>query len=68
MAEVSIIMPVYNGETYLGEAIESILTQTFQNWELLLVNDGSTDSSADIMERYAGQDQRIKLIYNRKNL
>ena len=58
MAEVSIIMPVYNGETYLGEAIESILTQTFQNWELLLVNDGSTDSSADIMERYAGQDQR----------
>ena len=68
MAEVSIIMPVYNGESYLGEAIESILTQTFQNWELLLVNDGSTDSSADIMERYAGQDQRIKLIYNRKNL
>lgn len=68
MVEVSIIMPVYNGEAYLGEAIESILTQTFQNWELILVNDGSTDSSMDIMESYAEQDQRIKLTCNRKNL
>ena len=64
--KISVIMPVYNGEKYLAEAIESILTQTFTDFELIIVNDGSTDSSLETIERY--NDRRIKLINNSKNL
>lgn len=49
---VSVVMPVYNGETFIGEAIESILSQTYQNYELLIVNDSSTDSTGKIIEYY----------------
>ena len=59
-------MPVYNEEKYLEEAIESILTQTFTDFELIIVNDGSTDSSLETIKRY--NDRRIKLINNSKNL
>lgn len=56
---VSIIMPVYNGERYISEAIESVLSQTYQNLELIIVNDGSTDNSKTAIESYL-QDPRIR--------
>ncbi len=57
---VSVVMPVYNGGQYLKAAIESILTQTFKNFELVIINDGSTDQSEDIIKTY--QDERVRLI------
>lgn len=55
-------MPVYNNEKYLGEAIESILNQTYKDIELLILDDGSTDSSLSIIEKYAMENKNIKLI------
>lgn len=59
---ISIIMPIYNSEKYLQRAIESVLKQKFELFELILVNDGSTDKSYEICERYARIDSRIKVI------
>ena len=56
---ISVLMSVYNGELCLTEAIESILNQTFRDFEFLIINDGSTDSSWEIIQRYADKDQRI---------
>lgn len=64
--KVTVLMPVYNGEQYLSEAIESILNQTFTDFEFLIINDGSTDRSVDIIESY--DDPRIQLVHNGKNL
>lgn len=61
---VSIIMPVYNGERFLSEAIDGIIAQTYENWELLAVDDGSTDKSIQIIEAYAENDGRIRLYKN----
>lgn len=55
---VSIIMPTYNAEPYITEAVDSVLAQTYTNWELLLVNDGSTDGTAALIERFT--DPRIR--------
>jgi glycosyltransferase involved in cell wall biosynthesis len=55
-------MPVYNAETYLEKAVESILNQTFSDFEFFIIDDGSTDGSAAILERYADSDPRIRLI------
>lgn len=63
---VSIIVPVFNVENYLGDCIESILKQTYTFFELILVDDGSTDSSYKICEEYAATDKRIKL-YKKEN-
>jgi len=60
---VSIIIPCYNGENFIAQAIESVLNQTEQNFELLIVNDGSTDTSEKIINNYRKQDARIKYIY-----
>lgn len=68
MPLVSVIMPVYNGEQFLAEAIESILTQTFADFEFIIVDDSSTDESAAIIHSYAKRDQRIRLIQHEKNL
>lgn len=59
---LSIIVPVYNKEKYVGECIKSILNQTFKDFELILVNDGSTDNSAELCRNYAKMDRRIILI------
>lgn len=64
---VSVIMPVYNGEKYLREAIESILNQTYKNFEFIIVDDGSTDKSKEIIEEYAKKDKRIIFFQNKKN-
>jgi glycosyltransferase involved in cell wall biosynthesis len=63
--EVSVILPVYNAEAFLKEAIDSVLTQTFPNFELLIINDGSTDSSDAIISSY--RDERIRYLKNEGN-
>lgn len=65
---ISIILPVYNGERYLAESIESILNQSYQNLELIIVDDCSTDSTKSIILSYAEQDERIIYLRNDTNL
>ena len=62
---ISIIVPVYNSEKYLKETIDSILNQTFENFELILINDGSTDHSGEICDEIAQKDKRIKVIHKK---
>lgn len=59
---ISVLMPVYNAGPYLAEATQSILNQTFQNFEFIIVNDGSTDDSLDILRLFTGRDGRIILV------
>lgn len=61
--EISIIVPVYNAEEYLNRCVESIVGQTFTDWELILVDDGSPDASGEICDRLSEQDNRIKVIH-----
>ena len=67
MVEISVIIPVYNAEEYLEKCIESILSQTFCDFELILVDDGSTDGSGIICDRFAEQDKRIKVVHKKNN-
>lgn len=60
---ISIIVPVYNSERTLGRCVDSILKQSFCDWELLLINDGSTDKSGKVCEQYAAIDNRIKAFH-----
>ena len=64
--KVSIVTPVYNGEKFLSETIESVLAQTYEDWEMLIINDGSGDRSVEIAQSYADKDPRIK-IFSQKN-
>lgn len=59
---ISVILPAYNAEKYLAEAIESVLVQTYENFELIMINDGSKDNTLQIMQEYAAKDFRIKII------
>jgi hypothetical protein len=59
---LSVVLPVYNAEEYLAEAIESILAQTYTDFEFLIIDDGSTDGSLDIINLHAREDQRIRVI------
>lgn len=65
---VSVIMPVYNNEKYVSYAIESILFQTYNNFEFIIIDDCSTDNSWKIIQKYAKKDKRIKSFRNKKNL
>lgn len=62
MPAISVIMPVYNSEKYLHSSITSVLRQTFTDIELILIDDGSTDSSGAICESFAAQDKRVVFI------
>lgn len=59
---VSVVMPCYNAEKYIRESIESVIKQTFLNWELIIVNDGSKDNTISIIQEYASKDPRIRCI------
>ena len=64
MAEVSMIVPVYQVEKYIAQCIESVLNQTFQDFELILIDDGSKDTSGIICDSYAAKDDRIIVIHS----
>ena len=59
---VSVITPCYNGKKYIAETIESVLAQTYTNWEMLIIDDGSTDGSAELIQTYSRRDYRICLL------
>lgn len=63
MKLVSVVIPVYNVENYLNDCVKSVVNQTYQNLEIILVDDGSTDSSPQMCDQYAKQDNRIKVIH-----
>ena len=65
---VSVIMPAYNAEKYIGEAIASVCAQTYENWELLILDDGSADRTAEIAQAYAQRDARIRVLRNLQNM
>ncbi|KHO47138.1 MAG: hypothetical protein QJ16_C0007G0037 [archaeon GW2011_AR1] len=65
--EISVVLPAYNGEKYLNESIQSILNQTFNNFEFIIINDGSIDNTLEIIKKYKKKDKRILLIDNKKN-
>lgn len=62
-SKISIIVPIYNTERYLEECIESIVSQTYKNIEIILIDDGSTDKSGQICDKYSKKDSRIKIIH-----
>jgi glycosyltransferase involved in cell wall biosynthesis len=66
--EVSVIMSVYNSETTLEAAVDSILGQSFENFEFIIVNDGSSDKTADILKRCEGKDKRVRVLTNETNI
>ena len=63
---VSVIVPVYNVEKYVAKCLDSLISQTYDNIQIIIVNDGSSDRSLDIVERYKNIDSRVK-VYNKKN-
>ena len=67
MPLISVVMPVYNGEKYLPEGIESILNQTFKDFEFIIINDGSLDTTSDIVNKYVKKDPRIIFIDRKVN-
>ena len=62
---VSVIIPIYNTEKYIKRAVDSVLSQTYQNFEILLINDGSSDGSSGICENLSNQDKRIRYFYQK---
>ncbi len=66
MPKISVIIPVYNTSRYLSECLDSVLAQTFTDFEAICINDGSTDNSAEILQKYAKKEERIKII-NQEN-
>lgn len=67
MPSISVIVPVYQAERYLKKCVESVVKQTFPDWELLLIDDGCTDGSPAICDACAAEDQRIRVFHKRKN-
>ena len=66
--KISVLMSVYNGSRYLKESVDSILNQSFTDFELIIIDDCSTDNTWEILTKYAAQDQRIRLFKNQKKL
>ena len=66
--QVSVIMPVYNGGRYLREAVDSILNQTFREFEFIIIDDGSTDDTWSVLTDYAAHDSQVRLIQNEANI
>ncbi|MDX1699250.1 MAG: glycosyltransferase family A protein [Melioribacteraceae bacterium] len=64
--DVSIILPTFNREKYLPRSIESVINQTFKNWELIIVDDGSTDKSSELISNYLERNERIRFIQKQK--
>ena len=62
-AKVSVIVPVYTQGVFLSEALDSVLKQTYSNWECVIVNDGSTDNSEEVAKSYVNMDDRFKYLY-----
>lgn len=67
MDKISVVIPVYNVERYLKQCLDSILTQTYTNLEIIIVNDKSPDKCPEIIDEYAKQDSRVKVIHNEEN-
>ena len=67
MITISVIMPVYNGESHVREAIESILNQSYKHFEFIIINDGSRDKSAEIINEYVKKDHRIIFLNRKEN-
>ena len=67
MPSISVIMPVYQAEKFLKASVESVLAQTFSDWELLLVDDGCRDGSPALCDAFAQRDDRVRVIHKRKN-
>lgn len=65
MTKISVIIPVYNSEKYLARCVESVINQTYQDWEMLLIDDGSTDKSGKMCDQYASSDVRIKTVHQK---
>ena len=68
MCRVSVIVPVYQAEKFLKKCVESVVKQTFSDWELLLVDDGCTDNSPAICDACAAEDDRIRVFHRKKNV
>ena len=68
MPAISVVMPVYNTEKYVAKAIESILNQTFRDYEFLIIDNGCTDGSSRIIQEYAAKDSRIRVLRNEENV
>jgi glycosyltransferase involved in cell wall biosynthesis len=64
---VSIVLPTYNGSRYISQSINSCIDQTYPHWELIIVNDASTDETPEIIERFAHQDPRIHIVHHEEN-
>lgn len=67
-SKVTVLMPAYNAAPYIAEAIESIINQTFKDFEFIIIDDCSTDNTRDIIETYAKKDKRIRFFKNERNL
>lgn len=65
---VSVVMPAYNVEKYIGEAIQSVISQSYTNWQLLVIDDCSTDRTAEIAEKFEKLDKRIRVLRNSQNM
>lgn len=65
---ISVVMPAYNAEKYIAAAIESVIAQTYTNWELIIINDCSADNTFEIAQQFAIRDPRIKVLNNAENL
>ena len=66
MSKISVVVPVYNTEKFLRRCLDSIINQTLRDIEIICINDGSLDNSLEILQNYAQQDKRIKIINNKQ--